>query len=432
MKKKNISKGLLDFIAQCPSCYHVIDYLRRILISRGYTELSEKETWKISKGGKYFAVRNSSSIIAFRIPKKKPDGLHIIASHSDSPTFTIKPNPEIPSEGIIRLNVEKYGGMIPRSWFDRPLSVAGRVFVKSPEGPVQRLVYINRDLLLIPSLAIHMTRDSDKKDSISIQNEMLPLFSQNEKETLISRIAKEIKEKPADILGNDLFLVSRDRPCIWGAESEFISSPRLDDLECAYSSFEGFIDSQDEENAGISMLCIFDNEEVGSRTKQGAESTFLADVTERIFEGLKMDRQTSLSLIASSFMVSADNAHAVHPNYASKADPTNRPKMNKGIVLKHSANQKYTTDGASAAIFKMICEGADIPYQEFANNSDTPGGSTLGNIANTQISMNTADIGLAQLAMHSAYETAGAEDAEHLRSFSEEFYKEPLPVISIR
>ena len=429
MKKKNISKGLLDFIGQCPSCYHVVEYLRRRLLSQGYEELSEKESWKLSKGGKYFTVRNSSSLTAFRIPKHKPDGFHIIASHSDSPTFKIKPNPETASEGIIRLNVEKYGGMICESWFDRPLSVAGRVFVRSASGPVQKLVYINRDLLMIPSLAIHMSRGSDKKESISVQNEMLPLFSQNEKETLISRIAKEIKCKPSDILGSDLFLVSRDRACIWGAESEFISSPKLDDLECAYASFEGFIDSGDENCSGIPMFCIFDNEEVGSRTKQGAESTFLKDVTDRIFESLNMNRQNALSLIASSFMVSADNAHAVHPNYASKADPTNRPKMNKGIVLKYSANQKYTTDGASAAIFKTICDNAEIPYQEFANNSDTPGGSTLGNIANTQVSMSTVDIGLAQLSMHSAYETAGAEDAEYLREFSERFYSDPLPVL---
>ena len=420
MKKNNLSKGLLDFISQCPSCYHVVDYLRRILVSQGYAELSEKKAWKISKGGKYFTIRNSSSIIAFRIPGKKPDGIHIIASHSDSPTFKIKPSPETASEGIVRLNVEKYGGMICQSWFDRPLSVAGRVFVKSPDGPVQKLVYINRDLLLIPSLAIHMTRDSDKKDGISVQTEMLPLFSQNEKETLISRIAKEIKAKPSDILGSDLFLVSRDRPCIWGAESEFISSPRLDDLECAWTSLEAFLSSTPTTN--IQVHCVFDNEEVGSQTRQGAAGTFLSQTLERISIALGQSRPDYMSSLAKSFMVSADNAHAVHPNHADKADPVNRPHINQGPVLKFNAAQKYTTDAISAAVFKESCARAGVPHQVFTNRSDMAGGSTLGNISGTQVSINCVDVGIAQWAMHSPYESAGARDVEYMVKALREFY----------
>ncbi|MCR5477318.1 MAG: M18 family aminopeptidase [Lachnospiraceae bacterium] len=421
------AQALAAFIEKSPSRFHAVENVAKELAESGCEELSERKSWKIKKGGAYFVRRNSSSLIAFRIPKKKPDGFHIYAAHSDSPTFQIKPSPEMTSEGIVRLNIEGYGGMIRDTWFDRPLSVAGRVFLDTPEGPVQRLVYPDRDLLLIPSLAIHMSRDSENTGKRSIQKEMLPFFTQKEGETLTELIAKELKVKPEEILSADLTLVTREKASFWGAEGEFFSAPRLDDLACCYGGLKGFLRAGEADNAGISVLCIFDNEEVGSRTKQGAESTFLPDVLSRLRESLSMSSEDFLRLVASGFLLSADNAHAAHPNYTEKADPKMRPRLNAGIVLKYSANQKYTTDAASAAVFKLLCKKAGVPLQEFVNHADTPGGSTLGNIANTQLSIATADIGLAQLAMHSAYETAGTKDPADLEQLAEAFFREKLP-----
>lgn len=419
-----ISSELINFIESSPSCFHAIDNIKKILLKNGFTELRENERWSIAPGSSCFVTRNASSIIAFSVPEKEMSGMRIIASHSDSPTFKIKENPELESAGnCIRLNVERYGGMLCAPWFDRPLSVAGRVITKNKaDGTFDiRLVNVDRDLVLIPNLAIHMNREANNGYKYNAQKDLLPLYGMSEsKGTFMKTIAEAAGVKESDVLGHDLFLYNRQKGSIWGASEEFISCSRLDDLQCAFASLKGFLAGQKEQYMGV--YCVLDNEEVGSGTKQGAASTFLYDTLTRIHECLHCTREDYLIHLADSLMISADNAHAVHPSHADKADPSNRPCLNGGIVLKFNANQKYCTDGVSAAMFRDICARAGVPVQTFANRSDMAGGSTLGNISNTQVAFNTVDIGLPQLAMHSPYETAGAEDTGYLIRAAKEFY----------
>lgn len=418
----DITNKMLDFIDASPTCFHVVDNLKKELVKNGYVELSEKEEWNLKAKGKYFVTRNDSSIISFRIPKKDFKGFYMIASHSDSPSFKIKENPEMEAAGAyVKLNVERYGGMLCAPWFDRSLSVAGRVFVKGKKGIESRLVNVDRDLVMLPSLAIHMNREANDGYKYNAQTDMLPIFGDEaSKDSFFDVIAKSAGVKKDDILSHDLFLYNRVKWTTWGANNEYISCSRLDDQECVYSSFDGFLKGKEKEN--VPIHCVFDNEEVGSGTKQGAASTFLKATLVRINECLGRTTEQYYTALANSFMVSADNAHAVHPNHIEKADPVNRPVMNKGIVIKYNANQKYTTDAFSAAFFKNVCEKAKVPYQTFTNRSDTVGGSTLGNISTTQVAVDTVDIGLAQLAMHSPYESAGAKDPEYLAKASKEFY----------
>ncbi len=421
IKSKNITQKMLDYIDASPTAFHVVENIKKELIKRKFTELKEDEEWELTFGN-YFVTRNDSAILSFKIPKKNYKGFHMIASHSDSPSFKIKENPEMDSAGAyVKLNVEKYGGMLCAEWFDRPLSVAGRVIV-SKKGKVEsRLINIDRDLLLLPSLAIHMNREANDGYKYNAQTDMLPVFGDKEaSDSFFDLVAKEAGVKKNDILGHDLFVYNRVKPTFWGANKEFIASSRLDDQECVFSSFEGFLEAEPKEF--VSMHCVFDNEEVGSTTKQGAASTFLKDTLERINDGLGRSRQQYHTAIAGSFMISADNAHAVHPNHTDKADPVNRPAMNQGIVIKYNANQKYTTDAVSAAELKLICNEAKVPYQVFTNRSDMAGGSTLGNISTTQVAVNTVDIGLAQLAMHSPYESAGSKDPEYLAEMAKVFF----------
>ncbi len=419
-KKKDITGRMLDFIDASPTAFHVVDNISKMLLDKGFTELSEKDEWKLSAGN-YFVKRGESAIISFKIPKKSFKGFHMIASHSDSPSFKIKENPEMKAGAFIKLNVEKYGGMLCAEWFDRPLSVAGRVVVNNKGKAESRLVKVDRDLLMLPALAIHMNREANDGYKYNAQNDMLPIFGDEKAaDSFFDLIAKEAGVKKGDILGHDLFLYNRVRPAFWGANEEFIASSRLDDQECVYCSFDGFMNSKAKEY--VAMHCVFDNEEVGSTTRQGAASTFLKDTLERICEGLGMTRQQYHAAVADSFMISADNAHAVHPNYQDKADPVNRPVMNAGIVIKFNANQKYTTDAVSAATFKLLCKEADVPFQTFTNRSDMAGGSTLGNISTSQVPVSTVDIGLAQLAMHSPYESAGSRDPGYLAAVSKVFY----------
>ncbi len=430
-----IVKGLADFIENSPTAFHAIAELKRRLLEEGFSELSENENWKLKKGGKYFVIRNDSSIISFRLPKSEYKGFYIIASHSDSPAFKIKENPEIEAAGAyITLNVEKYGGMLCAPWFDRPLSVAGRVIVRKKSATSleaeSRLIDIDRDLMMIPSLAIHMNRDANDGYKYNAQKDLLPIFGdENDKDRFMELIADAAGCKVEDIMSHDLFLYNRVKPTVWGAGDQFISAGRLDDLECCYGSFEGFLSAENKKR--VMMHVVFDNEEVGSTTKQGAASTFLRDTLLRINGCFDRSVEDYLVSLSQSFMVSADNAHAVHPNYVEKADPVNRPRMNAGIVIKYNANQKYTTDAVSGAACRMICEKAEVPFQTFTNRSDVAGGSTLGNISGTQVALNTVDIGMAQLAMHSPYETAGARDIEYLIKFSETFYASDIKIDTI-
>lgn len=408
------TEKLLDFIKKSPTAFQAVDEMQKRLEENGFEPLSEKEHWKLVPGGKYLVTRNHSALIAFCIPKEDAWTFHIMASHSDSPSFKIKENPEIKVDNsYVKLNVEKYGGMLMAPWFDRPLSVAGRVIIRGNDGLEEKLVNIERDLVMIPNLAIHMNREANNGVSYNPQKDMLPLLAaENTDQTLLEILAKEAGIEKEDIISHDLFLYNRMPGTIWGADNEFVSSARLDDLQCAFASMEGLLRAENRKS--IAVHCVMDNEEVGSGTKQGAASTFLKDTLLRINMGLGRTYEEYLMTLAGSFMVSADNAHALHPNYADKMDPTNHPVLNKGIVIKFNANQKYCTDAVSAAEFKELCTRADVPYQTFVNRSDIAGGSTLGNISNTQVPMNTVDIGLPQLAMHSPYETAGVKDTEYL------------------
>lgn len=416
------TEKLLDFIEKSPTAFQAVEEMTKRLTEKGFELLSEREYWKLVPGGKYIVTRNHSALIAFCIPEEESRVFHIMASHSDSPTFKIKENPEMKvGSNYVKLNVEKYGGMLMAPWFDRPLSIAGRVIIQTRDGLKEKLVSLNRDLVMIPNLAIHMNREANNGVSYNPQKDMLPLFAaENTDRTLLELIADEIGARKEEILSHDLFLYNRMPGTVWGADHEFVSAARLDDLQCAFASMEGMLRAQNKKT--IAVHCVMDNEEVGSGTKQGAASTFLKDTLLRINMGLGRTYEEYLMTLAGSFMVSADNAHALHPNYADKADPMNQPVLNKGIVIKFNANQKYCTDAVSAAMFKEMCDRAEVPYQVFANRSDIAGGSTLGNISNTQVPMNTVDIGMPQLAMHSPYETVGVKDTEYLVKVAAEFF----------
>lgn len=420
----NIISELTTFIEHAPTAFHAIDEIKKMLKEEGFQELKESEIWNLEPGKKYYVTRNNSSIIALKAGKNLENySFQVTASHSDSPTFKLKENAEIEiAKKYTVLNTEGYGGMICSTWFDRPLSLAGRVMVKKGDSIETKLVKMNRDLLMIPSLAIHMDRKVNDGRAINKQVDMLPVLSGSVKEPgeVKALVAKELGVEKTDIYGMDLFLYNRMEAVRWGSDGEFIGCPRLDDLECAFTSLKGFLEAENDRN--INVYACFDNEEVGSGTKQGAASTFLYDVLWRANKALGNKEEEYYRAVAGSFMLSCDNAHAVHPNYKQKTDATNCVYMNDGIVVKSHAGQKYTSDAVSVAVFKMICEKAGVPVQFFSNRSDEAGGSTLGNIAMAQVSMNTVDIGLAQLAMHSAYETAGVKDTQYMVKAVKTFY----------
>lgn len=423
---RDITDKLLTFLENSPTSFHAVENMAARLRGEGFEELKEADCWSIEAGGRYFVTRNMSSLIAFRVPGKDFTGFQIISSHSDSPTFKIKENPEMKVEGhYVKLNVEKYGGMLCAPWFDRPLSIAGRLVVRTADGLLTKLVNVDRDLVMIPNLAIHMNRQVNDGYAYNAQSDMLPLYGgEAAAGTLMKTIAQSAGVAEEDILGHDLYLYNRMKGSVWGAGEEFFSCGRIDDLQCAFGSLEGFLAGGNAHS--VSVHAVLDNEEVGSTTKQGAASTFLLDTLKRLNTALGRTEEQYLTALASSFMVSADNAHGVHPNYTDKADPTNRPYLNGGIVIKFNANQKYTTDAVSAAVFRSVCEKADVPVQTFTNRSDMAGGSTLGNISNTHVALNTVDIGLPELAMHSPYETGGVLDTEYLIRAAKEFFSTGL------
>lgn len=416
-----LSQNLMNFIENSPSCYHVTDNLKSLLTDNQFIELNENEKWILEKGKKYVVTRNGSSIIAFKVGKNIENyGFHIVASHSDSPTLKLKPNSEMKiNNKHICLNVETYGGMIYSSWFDRPLSIAGRVMVKKAKRIETKLVHLHQHVM-IPNLAIHMNREVNKGYEYNPQKDLLPIFgSIDSYDTLNALIAENINTDKTNILSSELFLVNDQKGTYWGKDNEYLACPKLDDLQCAYLSLLGFIDGKDENS--INVYCCFDNEEVGSSTKQGADSTFLSDILKRIHKSVSNEMDYSC-ILANSYMVSADNAHAYHPNYPEKSDATNQVYVNEGIVIKTSARQSYTTDAISNALFTTICEKANVPFQYFANRSDILGGGTLGNISSSHVSIPTVDIGLAQFAMHSSYESGGVKDCEYLYEGLKAFY----------
>lgn len=410
---------LLDFIKRSPSPYHAVRNVCVCLDGAGFKRLYEHDIWDIENGGKYYVVRGGSSIIAFSVPPARFCGIAVCASHTDSPSFKIKS--ELPPvNGLVRLNVEGYGGMAKESWFDRPLSAAGRIAVGTDKGIEYKLVDIDRDLMMIPSLAVHMgaPRENGK---VNTQTELLPVLCTEEtKKSFPDLLSEYAGVRIEDIEGFDIYLYNRESGTVFGTDNEFIASPRIDNLESVYASVKAFLNS--EESGMLKVLAAFNNEETGSLTRQGAESTFFTDTLDRINEALGISRSEYLALLPSSFIMSVDNAHAAHPNYIGKADPVSRPRLNGGVVIKYNASGRYTTDAVSAAVVKRLCKKAGVPFQEFHNRSDIAGGSTLGNLMNRHISVHSADIGLAQLAMHSAYETAGAKDVLYMERFLTEFY----------
>ena len=420
--------GLLEFISESPSPFHAAASIEKRLRQAGFVLLPEYERWNLERGGKYYVMRGGSSIAAFLIPETEEEirGFQMICSHTDSPAFKIKESFELKGDPYYRkLNVEKYGGMICSSWFDRPLSVAGRVMVFQEGRIVSKLVHIDRDLLMIPNLAIHMNREINDGFRYQIQQDLCPVLGEaGEKGGFLELLAEAAQVPEEEILGTDLYLYNRQKGTFWGQEQEFIASPRLDDLQCVYGSLMGFLKAVPGRH--VPVFCAFNNEETGSLSRQGAASTFLQDLLKRISRSLGGDEEDYIRRVANSFMLSADNAHAVHPNHPEKADPVNRPVMNGGIVIKYQAEQKYTTDARGGAVVKLLCRKAGVPWQVYTNHSNQPGGSTLGNLSNMQVSQSSADIGLAQLAMHSAYEMAGAEDVYHLQRLAEVFYNTDL------
>ncbi|QGU96136.1 M18 family aminopeptidase [Clostridium bovifaecis] len=430
-RELEFAQELIDFIYESPTAFHAVENVKNTLKESGFKELREEERWKLEKGKKYFMIKNHSALIAFTVGKEKiqESGFKIIGAHTDSPSFRIKPNPEMTSENsYIKLNTEVYGGPILNTWLDRPLSIAGRVILKSNNilHPEVRFVNIKKPIMIIPNLAIHMNRKVNEGIELNKQVDTLPILglineSFEKDNYLMKIIAEELKVNYENILDFDLFLYEYDKGNIIGINDEFISSSRLDDLEAVHGGVQALI------NAGASkatnVLVCFDNEEVGSATKQGADSEMLSNILERVVLALDGDREDFFRALSKSFIISADAAHAVHPNKGEKSDPTNKPLINKGPAIKIAASQSYTSDSDSTSIFAALCEKAEVPVQKFVNRSDERGGSTIGPISSTHINIRSVDIGIPMLAMHSIRELCGVMDHYYVSKAFEEFFK---------
>ena len=414
----NRISALCDFLNASRSLYHAVAYLEQQLKNEGYNRLYENRTWELVPGGKYYLIRGGTAVIAFRIPVGVPGSFLLSASHSDRPCFKVKENFSLAGT-YTRMAVERYGGQIMSTWLDRPLSVAGRVMVETEEGIEAKLIDIDKDLLLIPNVAIHMNRGVNDGYKWNPAVDLLPLIGSKEAAGKLEALLEQ--EAGGKILGHDLYLYVREKTKIWGIDDEFISSPALDDLACAWGCTRGFLEAKD--SGSVPVLCVFDSEEVGSGSVQGAASVLLPDVLRRIGEAMDWNLDT---MLAQSFMISADNGHAIHPNHPEYADPTNAPVMGQGVVLKYNANLSYCTDGVAAAIFRKVCTRAGVEVQTYCNRADIPGGSTLGRISLGKVSVPTADIGLPQLAMHSSYETAAVADAVALEEAMTAYYSATL------
>ncbi|UPA30654.1 M18 family aminopeptidase [Terrisporobacter glycolicus] len=428
--KKQFAENLIDYIYDSPTAFNAVETSKDLLLKNGFNELKMNEKWKLKVGGRYFITKNSSSLTAFVINSDNmQDGFRIIGSHSDSPTFRIKPNAEMTVENsYLKLNTEGYGGAILSTWFDRPLAIAGRVVLKSENVlcPRQEIININRPVCIIPNIAIHMNRSINDGYKFNKQKDTLPLVglindTLEKDDFLLNEISRELNVDKKEILDFDLYLYEYEKGNIIGPSEEFISSSRLDNLSMAHASLHGLIDSKGKN--GINIASIFDNEEVGSSTKQGADSNMLLNLLERICISLGKDREEFFSAIYSSFMISADLAHALHPNLVEKHDPTNKPIMGGGPVIKISANQAYTSDAFSSGVYKNICEKCGVKYQQFVNKSDERGGSTIGPISSTHLDINSVDIGSPILSMHSVRELGSVEDHFNIYKTFVEFYQ---------
>lgn len=421
--ERNLTDELLGFIAECPVSYVAVDVISKRLERNGFVRLHEHQHWSLQSGGKYFITRNQSTVLAFRLPENPPNGFMIAASHCDSPGFCLKTEYEtVCADSYLKLNTERYGGGILSSWFDRPLSLAGRVVIKDGDALCSVPIDLKDPLCVIPSVAIHLNRTVNDGYKYNAAVDTLPLYGEAaHKGDVKKRIAEQLNISEDDIISQDMFVYCAEHGTKFGAEDAFFLAPRIDDLQCAFASLNALLDCT--EASAIPVCAVFDNEEVGSSTKQGAASDLLQDILGRLANHYGTDLR---QMLANSLMLSCDNAHAIHPNHPELSDGKNAPKLNGGVVIKHNANQRYTTDAVSEALFTVIAKRAKVPIQHYANRSDLPGGSTLGNISNTKVSLNTVDIGLAQLGMHSCMETAGSDDTVHLYNVLRAFYQSAI------
>lgn len=407
---------LIKFIDKSYTPYHVTENLKTMLLDAGFEYISS-DVENIELGKKYFTIYNDSALVAFITPNtQKETELHIVASHNDSPTFKLKPNYLMQDANYVRFNTEPYGGAIYSSFMDKVLGVAGRV-IYLEEGVLKTKLVALPDNVIIPNVAIHMNREVNSNMNLNPQVDMLPLFS----------LKKDNKLFNKDIISHDLYLYNKEKGLVWGQDNEFVSSPKLDDLECAFASIVA-LEKQDANNF-LNMAVVFNHEEVGSRSTNGAASNFLEELIKNIVNKLSLDNFSKI--IKNSLIVSADNAHAIHPNHPEHSDKTNYPVLNGGVVIKHQAGLSYTTDALSEAVFKMVCEKAGVPTQSYTNRSDKRGGGTLGSILLGSLPISSVDIGLAQLAMHSSYETAGSKDIDHLIKALKSFYQTELKTNSV-
>lgn len=420
---------LMSFMDSSVCNFLAVKTISERLETAGFVKLNPSDRWQLAQGGKYFMTKNDSALFAFVVGNGTPaDGFKIISSHSDSPGFRVKPSPEMLSDGgVLRLNTEVYGGPILYTWFDRPLSLAGRVIVKSdnPLRPEVKIVRFDSPLLTIPHLAIHFNRSVNEGNPLSKQKDMMPMLAQlkndvNANGYLLKMVADKACVDVNDILDFDMSLYDTTPAVLVGANNDFLTSGRLDDLSMVHASLTALLSSKPSKMTQI--MAVFDNEETGSGTKQGAASPVLYNLLTRINDSIGGDNETLLRAIDSSFMVSADNAHALHPNYPEKHDPTNHPVLGGGPAIKINANCKYMTDAQSAAVFRSVCEGAGVPFQYFVNHSDSAGGSTLGNILTSQIDLRGVDMGAAIWAMHSVRETASPLDHCYITKAFTYFY----------
>ena len=430
MEVKSFAREVIEFIDESPSTYHVVKNCSDILDENGFERIMPREKWEIKKGGKYFLKKSSSTIIAFTVGEDfdVKNGFKIFGAHTDSPCFRIKPSPEIVTENVVRLNTEVYGGPILSTWFDRPLSIAGRVIVKGEDSFFPRTVKIKIDepLLTIPNLAIHQNREVNNGVKIDKQNDVLPVISlinkNFEREGYLERVILEKTGiKKEDIIDFDLYLYATEKGCLLGANEEFMSSPKIDNLASVYTGLIGLLEAEENQDR-INIFVAFDNEEIGSATKQGADSNYLLNTLERISLALGLSRGDFLQMLESSYILSADAAHAAHPAHLGKTDPTNRGRINEGISIKISAKQKYTSDGYSIAVIKQLIEGTEIQIQPFVNESNELGGSTIGPISSTHLDIDGVDLGVPMLAMHSVRELCGIFDVFYLKELAKEFF----------
>ena len=430
MEVKSFAREVIEFIDESPSTYHVVKNCSDILDENGFERIMPREKWEIKKGGKYFLKKSSSTIIAFTVGEDfdVKNGFKIFGAHTDSPCFRIKPSPEIVTENVVRLNTEVYGGPILSTWFDRPLSIAGRVIVKGENSFFPRTVKIKIDepLLTIPNLAIHQNREVNNGVKIDKQNDVLPVISlinkNFEREGYLERVILEKTGiKKEDIIDFDLYLYATEKGCLLGANEEFMSSPKIDNLASVYTGLIGLLEAEENQDR-INIFVAFDNEEIGSATKQGADSNYLLNTLERISLALGLSRGDFLQMLESSYILSADAAHAAHPAHLGKTDPTNRGRINEGISIKISAKQKYTSDGYSIAVIKQLIEGTEIQIQSFVNESNELGGSTIGPISSTHLDIDGVDLGVPMFAMHSVRELCGIFDVFYLKELAKEFF----------